>query len=268
VPAYNAENTIEFSLKSLLSQSYSGLEIIVLDDASTDGTEKIVRRMAAEDSRIRCIRFEENRGCYVMMNAGIRASKGNIIALQGADDISMPERIARQISPILAGRVQITIAKLIRSHCSIEEFSIENAEELRKRAERKQLIDENGIYQAANQAEICLASTVALKSVFEKYGLFWEGRYSCDTEFWERIIFREHNIRVPENAENVKQYINETRYAESLFEVVDDVLYLSPERNEFNLTVKYPLGGEQRINFRKTYRNRLIGIGDYQYPTL
>lgn len=96
VPAYNAAAFIERTLQSVCRQSWSDLEILVVDDGSRDGTADIVRRMAVEDPRIRLL-AQENQGVSAARNQGIRHARGDYIALLDADDLWMPEKISRQM---------------------------------------------------------------------------------------------------------------------------------------------------------------------------
>lgn len=95
IPAFNAEKTIARALGSARSQSEARLEIIVVDDASTDRTSAIVAGEAAVDHRVRLLRLPLNVGPAAARNQGIAIAKGNWIALLDADDSYHPERIEK-----------------------------------------------------------------------------------------------------------------------------------------------------------------------------
>ncbi|MDR5857723.1 glycosyltransferase [Caballeronia sp. LZ062] len=97
VPAYNAQDFICVAPASLQSQTLAPLEIIVVNDASTDETAKVVGSAATEDSRIRLINLESNLGPGGARNAGIEAAHGDWIALLDADDRFAPERLERLV---------------------------------------------------------------------------------------------------------------------------------------------------------------------------
>jgi GT2 family glycosyltransferase len=99
VAAYNAAPYIEATCRSALAQTHRALEIIVVDDGSTDDTGAIVARLAAADSRLRVIR-QPNRGVAAARNAAIAAACGAFIAPLDADDLWDPEKIARQLEAI------------------------------------------------------------------------------------------------------------------------------------------------------------------------
>lgn len=115
VPAYNAEGTLATALKSLQAQTWAQIEIIVVDDASTDGTVEVAQRFAATDRRVRVVTLDENRGAYAARNVGLAAARGDFITVHDADDWSHPAKIARQMQPLLAdaGRIA-TISEWVR----------------------------------------------------------------------------------------------------------------------------------------------------------
>jgi glycosyltransferase involved in cell wall biosynthesis len=96
VPAHNAEATIDETLQSVRSQTYPHLDVIVVDDGSTDGTCRIVLNHAAQDKRIRLV-SQPNGGVAAARNHGIRVARGELIAPIDADDLWSPEKVARQV---------------------------------------------------------------------------------------------------------------------------------------------------------------------------
>ena len=94
VPAFNAASYLGAALDSLRAQTVRNLEIIVIDDGSSDDTASIARRHASEDPRVRVISRETPSGRpATARNAGLRAARGKYIALLDADDTSIPTRL-------------------------------------------------------------------------------------------------------------------------------------------------------------------------------
>lgn len=93
---YNRAEHVSASIRSLVDQTFPDLEIIVVDDGSTDGTWAALQEFAAEP-RVRLLR-QANQGFTRALNNGIQASKGTYVAVHGSGDISFPERIARQVA--------------------------------------------------------------------------------------------------------------------------------------------------------------------------
>jgi len=98
MPAYNASNTIQTALGSLLSQTWSNLEVIIVDDGSQDNTVQIAREYEAEDPRVKVIANSQNRGPYVARNTALEASSGELICCHDTDDWSHPQLIETQVS--------------------------------------------------------------------------------------------------------------------------------------------------------------------------
>ena len=96
MPAYNAAKYIKEAIDSILAQTFSDFEFIILDDGSTDGTAEIVRSYS--DKRIRFVQNEHNLGIANTLNRGLDLAKGEYIARMDADDISLPERFEKQVS--------------------------------------------------------------------------------------------------------------------------------------------------------------------------
>lgn len=98
VPAFNCAPYIERSLESLLAQSYSNIEIVVVDDGSSDETLQIARRVAAGDRRIKVLSQHASGRAAAARNAGIRVSSGEFVAFLDADDLYSRDKIHAEIS--------------------------------------------------------------------------------------------------------------------------------------------------------------------------
>lgn len=95
LPAYNAEPFVGEATDSILGQTLRDLELIAIDDGSTDSTGRILADRAARDSRIRLI-ARENRGLTRTLNEGLAESRAAYVAIMNADDASLPDRLALQ----------------------------------------------------------------------------------------------------------------------------------------------------------------------------
>lgn len=96
-PCYNVEKYVEESLLSLINQTYQNIEIIAINDCSTDGTKAILEKYAKTDRRIKLYNNEVNLKLIKTLNKGIELCNGEYIARMDADDISLPERIEKQV---------------------------------------------------------------------------------------------------------------------------------------------------------------------------
>jgi glycosyltransferase involved in cell wall biosynthesis len=106
IPAYNAENTIGEALNSVRAQTHAALEVLIVDDGSTDRTADIVRLHAAEDRRFRLIR-QSNLGVAVARNRGIAEARADLVAPLDADDLWHPDKIAKQAALMRASDFRV-----------------------------------------------------------------------------------------------------------------------------------------------------------------
>ena len=96
MPVYNGEKHIESAIQSILTQSIAEIELIIIDDGSTDGSVKIINHIV--DERVRLIENVENRGVAYSLNKGLAAVRGKYIARMDSDDIALPLRFEKQIN--------------------------------------------------------------------------------------------------------------------------------------------------------------------------
>lgn len=97
MPVYNAQEFIAKSIESVLMQTYVDLELILIDDGSTDQSKKIIKEFMQKDSRIRYIELEKNMGVANARNIGIEESKGEYIAFLDSDDLWDNTKLEKQI---------------------------------------------------------------------------------------------------------------------------------------------------------------------------
>ena len=101
MPAFNAEKTIGQAIRSVLNQTHKKLELIIIDDASTDKTLPIATEYAQTDARIRILRNSENSGVSCSRNSGVKAASAEWIAFLDSDDMWMPDKLERQCRTVL-----------------------------------------------------------------------------------------------------------------------------------------------------------------------
>jgi glycosyltransferase involved in cell wall biosynthesis len=116
IPAFNAEATIDEAVRSALAQTVRELEVIVVDDASTDGTAARVAELARLDARVRLLRHDRNRGAGAARNTGMDAARGAWLAPVDADDALEPDRFER-----LCARAEATGADLVADNLRFDD---------------------------------------------------------------------------------------------------------------------------------------------------
>jgi glycosyltransferase involved in cell wall biosynthesis len=95
MPCYNAEKYFKEAIESVINQTYKNLEIVLVDDGSTDGTSELLNKYAEKVPQIKIISNEKNLGLIASLNKGVAASKGEYIARMDADDISVSDRVEK-----------------------------------------------------------------------------------------------------------------------------------------------------------------------------
>lgn len=97
MPVYNGRPYLDIAIESVLDQTYTDFEFIIVDDGSTDGSTEVLRHYASRDNRM-CVIRQENIGVTASRNRGLQEAEGEYIAWMDDDDVSLPERFARQVA--------------------------------------------------------------------------------------------------------------------------------------------------------------------------
>jgi len=114
VAARNARATIGYALQSLVTQTYSELEILVCDDASDDGTLALLREFRRTDARVRAFRSLKQQGAYNVRNALAGRARGELLTFHDSDDLALPTRIAQQVQQLREGGASACVGSLVR----------------------------------------------------------------------------------------------------------------------------------------------------------
>ncbi|MGH8528227.1 MAG: glycosyltransferase family 2 protein [Nevskiales bacterium] len=100
LPTYNRRSLLPRAIQSVLAQTHRELELIIVDDGSTDGTDELVQRYAAGDRRLRYLAMPKRGGPAAARNTGIRAAQGSWIAFQDSDDEWRPSKLEKQLRAV------------------------------------------------------------------------------------------------------------------------------------------------------------------------
>lgn len=114
IPSFNRGSTIARAVKSVLMQTYRELEVIVVDDCSTDDTERVLSKI--NDSRLKYIKLPENKGANFARNKGIDVSKGQYIAFQDSDDIWKKDKLQKQLTFMKQGNYDVSFTSMMQHH--------------------------------------------------------------------------------------------------------------------------------------------------------
>lgn len=177
MPAYNVASYLAQAAESVLSQTVTDFELLIVNDFSTDETAEIAAAIAARDNRVRVLSNETNCGVAVTRNRGIAAARGTYIALLDGDDYWYPKKLEKQLS--LAER---SGAEII--YCSYD--LVEEREEPRKRS---YIVPPETDYNKMLSRNVISCSTVLLKASAlapEPFGTAKD--YSEDFLLWMKLL--------------------------------------------------------------------------------
>lgn len=124
-PSYNSEKFIAQTIESVLSQTYTEWEMIIVDDKSMDNTVKLIETYTQKDKRIKYIVLEENSGPAVARNRAIEEAEGKYIAFLDADDLWMPQKLEKQIAFMQRENIALSYTGYYRFEESAEEIKDE-----------------------------------------------------------------------------------------------------------------------------------------------
>lgn len=183
MPAYNMERFVEQAIRSVIAQTFSDWELIVVDDCSNDGTWSILKKMAKEDSRIQVVRNERNQGAAMTRNRAFDLCRGSYVALLDSDDIWYPEKLAKQTA--LAQRTGADI--IYCSYGIVDQNGEKICEDF--------IVPETVTFEAFLTRAVISCSTALLKRrIIETYR-FGTKYYHEDLVFWCQILRDGHVAR-------------------------------------------------------------------------
>jgi len=270
IPAYNAERFIKRVLESALAQTYKNIEIIVIDDGSTDKTAEIVKNY--KDPRIIYL-YQKNQGQGPARNNGIKKSQGEYITFLDADDYYFPEKVEKQV------RFLENHPEYQAVYCNALHFYSDNPTVFFK---KKGNFHSGDIFKDLLESSYINPNTIMVyRKVLDKAGLFNENRYYPeDWELWLKISragFKfgyldedlvKVEIRPDSNTTMAIQWIlknNALKMFENIFSSMSQkerVLYKTEEilrKMRLKLAVAYLVGGRKK-DFFKTF------VSLYKYP--
>ena len=177
IPAYNAEKVVKAAVRSVTTQSYQNIEVIVIDDCSNDGTYDVICELAREDDRIKAYRNDKNSGVSETRNRGIGLARGEYIALLDSDDMWLEGKLEAQMK-LMAEHPECPLTYTGVSHMNIEGEMYGYVLSVPESVDYKTLLCQNII--------IC-SSVVAKREVLLKYP-FKHDEMHEDFAVWLQIL--------------------------------------------------------------------------------
>ena len=193
IPAFNAERFVAETIESVAAQTYTDLEIIVVDDGSTDGTRDVVKQMQARDARVKLL-GQPNSGVSVARNAGAALSRGGLLAFLDADDTLAPDSVELRVRKLAFDESFGLV------HCDYQKVDANS-----KRIGGPQSFPNEGwilddlLLPDGSTTVFAIGGCLVRREVFERVGGFDpELSNSADHEFYFRVARHSRIGRVPQ----------------------------------------------------------------------
>ena len=177
IPTYNRANLIKRAINSILNQSYTNYEIIVVDDGSTDNTKEVIESF--NEDKINYYVHKKNRGAAAARNTGIKYSKGAFIAFQDSDDKWLPEKLEKEMDIFLesSDEIGVVYSGYLYLNNNNKKVYIPSPKVIKK---------EGNIHYELLKGNFVTGLSVIRKICFKKVGLFDENLPNL--EDWELYI--------------------------------------------------------------------------------
>jgi glycosyltransferase involved in cell wall biosynthesis len=182
VPSYNAASYLPDSIESVIAQTYTGWELVIVDDGSTDDTPSVIRPYAERlQDKLRYV-YQSNRGLPAARNTGIRNARGEFIALLDADDVYLPSRLERGVA-LMDSDPEIGLL-----HARVARIDARNVV-VSKPVHRAKYLSGNIAHHVFTRRAHLLCPTILFrKSCVDQVGFFDETmRATEDRDLWFRI---------------------------------------------------------------------------------
>lgn len=167
IPAFNREYIIKDCIESVLKQTYQNIEVIVVDDCSSDHTVDVVR--AIKDPRVRCFQLSKNSGACHARNIGAEQAKGQYIAFQDSDDTWLPTKIEEQIEYLKQGNYDVVFCGMDRITLNQEHFYYPQAGFDENKDAFEQILLANRISTQCMLVKSYVLETVQFDPIIRKY---------------------------------------------------------------------------------------------------
>lgn len=178
---YNSDRYLRESIESILAQTFTDFEFVILDDASSDSSWNIITEYANRDRRVRLFKNEENIGLTKSLNKGLKLARGEFIARQDADDVSLPERLQKQVELLDKSQEVVLVS------CNIDLIDAQGDYiETQQRTCDRDLIPWYLLFynHLAGHSQVMYRQ----KPVEDLGGYAENYRYSQDYELWSRLV--------------------------------------------------------------------------------
>lgn len=231
IPTYNRETTLKRAILSIIRQTYTNWELIIVDDGSTDGTEELVRNFISE--KIHYIKFEVNQGVSKARNRGIRHAKGEYVAFLDSDDEWVVDKLEMQLKVMKQKGTKVVYCRFSRLFEDGESYIVPANHQIK-------YLEGDLFYQLLVNNFIGTPTMVIAKDVLEEIGGF------------------------DENLQNLEDYELILRVAKDFYiAFVDEVLvHTYAQKDSINVNLFYVFNSQKYL--LELYREEYQNMGIYE----
>lgn len=186
VPVYNTEQYLFTCIQSIIFQSYSNFEVLLVDDGSTDHSGELCDELQASDSRIWAI-HKENGGLSSARNAGVQAARGDYLCFIDSDDYVAPDFLRILYDNLIAYDADVSFCQFVRfTDKTIPDFNASNHVALQEKADLWDILTSTG--KGCSSTELVVAWNKLIKRSIAKSLSFPEGRLHEDEFYVHRLL--------------------------------------------------------------------------------
>lgn len=204
LPVYNARKYLAEAMDSLLAQSGPALEILAVDDGSTDGSLRLLRRYANRDGRVRII-SRANTGIVGALNDAIAQSRGEFLARMDSDDVALPDRLAKQAQFLAANPDIVCVGTQVRL---IDPYGVELPEKWQPRLELEHEKIEQGLLRGNGWALIHPTVIMRREPVEAVGGYRRQFQHAEDIDLYLRLAEIGRLANLPEVLHRYRQHLS------------------------------------------------------------
>lgn len=240
MPTYNRGNIISKSIESVLNQTYKNIELIVVDDHSTDNTEEIIKEY--KDKRLKYIKLPKNYGACYARNIGIKKSTGDYIAFQDSDDIFAKNKLEEQIANLLKKDSDLDFCKIRINAHNFKSIIPNHKQEIELK--NKKIID-----------LLCTGNFISTQAILAKRKIFNELSFNHELprlQDYDLVLRISQKYKI---SHTQKILVDLYRQDDSISKSKDKLL----EACSIILTTDYGLNNQQTLSLTKTLLHYVEG---------
>ena len=236
---YNRSDKVKISIQSLLNQTYSNIEILIIDDGSDDDTYNNLKDIIKSNkNKLKYVKCKKNKGNWHARNVGIKYSKGKYITFCDSDDISDSNKLELLYNTLRKYNLLFVGCQMIRTHINNFDLYLKN-DKFNFKKINKQIQTDISNNNLQHNLQCCnpivgFATILYDKKIFDTVGVYKKMIYGTDSNLLERFC-KYYNVEIDPQTSSVHHHMSLYRF-HKLYCFIEPILYYSTELDSKNLT--------------------------------